>query len=175
MKTPEKLLIVRPAMILNFQKIFVFSASFALVFGAATLSTKAFAQSGPGSFEECAVVPDDVERLACYDEVAFAKVPDTITAMREAKAEQQQREFGLFSPGPGQILDELAVTIVKHRLNKLRKIELTTEDGAVWVQTDTKIVYYPKNLTGVIKKAMMGSYIFSPDTGDRPIKVARKK
>lgn len=159
----------------NFKKIFLFSVPFGLIFGAATVPSEAFAQNAPGSFEECAVVPDDVERLACYDEVAFAKVPDTITAMREAKAEQQQREFGLFSPGPGQILDELAVTIVSHRLNKLRKIELTTEDGAVWVQTDTKIIYYPKTMTGVIKKAMMGSYIFSPDTKDRPMKVRRKK
>lgn len=159
----------------NFQKIFLFSASFALIFGAAAVPPEAFAQNPPISFEECAVVPDDVERLACYDEVAFAKVPDTITAMREAKAEQQQREFGLFSPGPGQILDELAVTIVSHRLNKLRKIELTTEDGAVWVQTDSKTIYYPKTLTGVIKKAMMGSYIFSPDTKDRAMKVRRKK
>lgn len=160
---------------LEFPIIFVFSATFAMALGAVGGATQAFAQGAPETFEECAVVPDDVERLACYDEVAFAKTPDTITAMRQAKAEQQQRDFGLFTPGPGQILDELAVVIVKHRLNKLRKIELTTEDGAVWVQTDTKKVYYPKNLTGVIKKAMMGSYIFSPDTGDRAIKVARKK
>ncbi len=162
-------------MTFKFKKISVFSTICALSIGFAAGSSESFAQNAPSTYEECAVVPDDVERLACYDEVAFAKVPDTITAMREAKAEQQQREFGLFSPGPGQILDELAVTIVSHRLNKLRKVELTTEDGAVWVQADTKKVYYPKNMTGVIKKGMMGSYIFSPDTGDRPIKVSRKK
>src|SRR5210317_1181769 len=112
--------------------------------GVSSQTSVVYGQDAPNTFEECAVVPDDVERLACYDEVAFSKVPDTITAMREAKAEQQQREFGLFTPGPGQVLDELAVTIVSHRVNKLRKIELTTEDGAVWVQTDSKKIYYPK-------------------------------
>ncbi len=134
-----------------------------------------YAQNAPASFEECAAVPDDVERLACYDEVATARVPDTVKAMRQAKEEQQVREFGLFSPGPGQILDELSVTVVSHKLNILKKIELTMEDGAVWVQTDTKKIFYPKTLTGVIKKGMMGSYIFSPDTDDRPMKVERKK
>lgn len=133
------------------------------------------AQDAPDTFEECAGVPDDVERLACYDEVATATVPDTINAMRQAKVEQQKREFGLFTPGPGQILDELPVNIVKWRKNKLRKIELTTEDGAVWVQTDSKTVYYPTTLSGVIKKGLMGAYFFSPDTKDRAIKVERKK
>jgi len=135
----------------------------------------ATAQNAPSTFEECAGVPDDVERLACYDEVATSKVPDTINAMRQAKIEQQKREFGLFTPGPGQVLDELPVNIVSWRMNKLRKIELTTEDGAIWVQADTKTVYYPKTISGKIKKGMMGAYFFSPDTDDRAIKVERRK
>ena len=146
---------------LKFPIIFVFSAPFALGLGAVGGATPAFAQGAPETFEECAVVPDDVERLACYDEVAFAKTPDTITAMRQAKAEQQQRDFGLFTPGPGQILDELAVVIVKHRLNKLRKVELTTEDGAVWVQTDAGDDKEPKtmNATGNFSRKFAGRVI----------------
>ncbi len=154
------------------------TTAYGLAFGLLTV-VPAKAQDAPPeapqSFEECAGVPDDVERLACYDEVATAVVPDTVKAMREAKIEQQQREFGLIKPGPGEILDELPVKIVSWRRTPLRKVELTTEQGAVWVQTDTKTVYYPSTLTGVIKKGLMGSYFFSPDDGGRPIKVERKK
>lgn len=137
--------------------------------------TLAAAQDAPATFEECAGVPDDVERLACYDEVANARVPDTIRAMKEAKAEQQKREFGLFTPGPGQVLDELTVTVVKAERNKLRKMVLTMDDGAVWEQADTKNVFYPKTLTGKIEKGMMGAYFFTPDSGEVPIKVKRVK
>ena len=134
-----------------------------------------FAQGAPTTFEGCAAFPDDVERLACYDEIATAVVPDTISRMREAKAKQVKEEFGLFKPGPGQILDELAVTVVRVERTLHGKVRLIMDDGAVWVQTDSKGVYYPKTFTGVVKKAMMGSYIFSPDTKDKAIKVKRAK
>ena len=139
------------------------------------MPSAAFAQGPPSTFEECAAVPDDVERLACYDEVATAVVPDTIKSMREAKAKQVKEEFGLFKPEPGQVLDRLPVTVVRVERTLHGKVRLIMEDGAVWVQTDSKGVYYPKTFTGVIKKAMMGSYIFSPDTKDKAIKVERIK
>lgn len=131
------------------------------------------AQGAPSTFEECAAVPDDVERLACYDEVATAKVPDTVTRMREAKAQQQKEDFGLVRPSSGTVMDELAVNVVRIERTLHGKARLFMEDGSVWEQTDTKKVYYPKTLTGLIKKGMMGSFIFSPDTKDKAIKVTR--
>ena len=154
---------------------FVPVAALAVVSASFVYPSGTFAQGAPSTFEECAGVLDDVERLACYDEVANAVVPDTVKSMREAKARQQVEEFGLIRPSPGEVLDELAVTVVAIERTLHGKARLIMESGAVWVQTDTKTVYYPKNLTGVIKKGMMGSYIFSPDTKDRAIKVKRQE
>jgi hypothetical protein len=146
----------------------LFSASFAFI-------GPGYSQGIPSSFEECAAVPDDVERLACYDEVATAKVPDTVAAMRQAKQEQQIKMFGLFTPGPGQVLDELDITFVSIRKNGIGKLVLTTEDGQVWKQTDTKKVFYPSQVSGRIRKGMVGAYYFRPDTNEPPIKIERVK
>lgn len=133
------------------------------------------AQDAPTTFEECAAVPNDVERLACYDEVAEARVPDTVAAMRAAREEEKKRKFGLFEEPIGRQLDELQVTFVKISKTIERKLRLETEDGQVWEQTDNKTAYYPSTISGTIKKGMMGSYIFSPDGNQRPIKVERVK
>ena len=81
-------------MTLKSPKIVIFTLVSTLSFGTFMAPLAVFGQGGaPDSFEDCAGVPDDIERLACYDEVATEKAPDTIKAMREAKAEQQKREL----------------------------------------------------------------------------------
>lgn len=151
------------------------STAAALFMGGFALAQPGYAQGTPSSFEECAAVPDDIERLACYDEVATAKVPDTIAAMQKAKKEQQVKMFGLFTPGPGQVLDELDITFVSIRKSGIGKLVLTTEDGQVWKQTGTKKVFYPSPVSGQIRKGMMGAYYFRPDTKEPPIKIKRIK
>ena len=95
--------------------------------------------------------------------------------MKAAKAEQQVKMFGLVTPGPGQVLDELNVTFVSIRKNGIGKLVLTTADGDVWKQTDTKVVFYPSTVSGRIRKGMMGAYYFRPDSKQPPIKVERVK
>jgi len=127
----------------------------------------------PTTFEECARVPRDEERLACYDEIANNQFPDTMEKMREARETKKKKDFGLFLPGPGQELDELEVTFVNVRKNPYGKVVLTTAEGQIWVQTDDKSLAYKQPIKGVIKKGLMGSYIFSPESKDRAIKVER--
>lgn len=161
---------------------FLATGAFAFAFGSIVLgpgsftyTTPALAQNAPATFEECAGVPDEVERLACYDEVASAKVPDTVAAMKRAQEQLQVDQFGLTTPGPGQKLDKMNISFVSVKRNALGKIVLTTEDGHVWVQADTKRVFYPKQISGRIRKGAIGSYFFTPDNKDRPIKVKRVK
>ena len=154
---------------------FLATGAIALGLGSFSYLLPALAQSAPTTFEECAGVPDEVERLACYDEVASAKVPDTVAAMKRAQEQQQVDQFGLTTPGPGQALDDLNISFVSVRKNALGKVVLTTEDGQVWQQADTKKVFYPKQISGRIRKGMMGAYFFTPDNKDRPIKVKRVK
>ena len=127
----------------------------------------------PTTFEECALVPRDDERLACYDEIANNKFPDTMKKMREARETKKKKDFGLFLPGPGQELDELAVTFVSVRKNPYGKVVLATEDGQIWVQTDDKSLTYKQPFKGIIKKGLMGSYVFSTEGNNRAIKVER--
>jgi len=157
------------------KKTVLMSTAIALFSAGFTLTAPVYAQNAPSTFEECAGVPDDIERLACYDEVATAKVPDTVAAMQQAKEEQQVKMFGLFTPGPGQVLDELEITFVSIRKNGVGKLVLTTEDGQVWKQTDTTKVFYPSTVSGEIRKGMMGAYYFRPNTKQPPIKVERVK
>jgi len=157
----------------SLKKPVLMSAAIALFSGGFVLTGPVHAQNAPTTFEECAGVPDDIERLACYDEVATAKVPDTVAAMQKAKEEQQVKMFGLITPGPGQVLDELDITFVSIRKNGVGKLVLTTEDGQVWKQTDTTKVFYPSTVSGTIRKGMMGAYYFRPDTKQPPIKVER--
>jgi len=151
------------------------STAIALFSGSFAFIGPGYSQAAPSSFEQCAAIPDEVERLACYDEVATAKVPDTVAAMQQAKKEQQIKMFGLVTPGPGQALDELDITFVSIRKNGIGKLVLTTEDGQVWKQTGTKKVFYPSQVSGQIRKGMMGAYYFRPDTKQPPIKVERVK
>ncbi len=151
------------------------STAIALFLGSFAFVGPGYSQGTPSSFEECAAVPDDVERLACYDEVATAKVPDTVAAMQQAKKEQQVKMFGLITPGPGQVLDELDITFVSIRKNGIGKLVLTTEDGQVWKQTGTEKVFYPSPVSGRIRKGMMGAYYFRPGTKEPPIKIERVK
>lgn len=132
-----------------------------------------FPATAPTTFQECAVVPDDTLRLACYDEIANAQFPDTMKKMREARETKKKRDFGLFLTGPGQELDELEVTFINVRKNPYGKVVLTTEDGQIWVQTDSKSLTYKQPIKGTLKKALMGSYIFSPEGNNRAIKVER--
>jgi hypothetical protein len=127
----------------------------------------------PTTFQECAAVPHDEERLACYDEIANSQFPDTMKKMREAREAKKKKDFGLFLPGSGQELDELEVTFVSVRKNPYGKVVLTTADGQVWVQTDSKSLTYKQPISGKIKKALMGSYLFSPAGKERAIKIER--
>lgn len=127
----------------------------------------------PTTFEECAKVQRDEERLACYDEIANSQFPDTVKKMREAREIKKKKDFGLFLPGPGQELDKVEITFVGIRKNPYGKTVLTTEDGQVWVQTDNKSVTYKSPISGVIKEGLMGSYLFSPHGKERAIKVER--
>lgn len=131
------------------------------------------AAQAPATFEECAKVQRDEERLACYDEIANSQFPDTIKKMREARELKKKKDFGLFLPGPGQELDKVEITFVGIRKNPYGKTVLTTEDGQVWVQTDSKSVTYKPPLSGIIKEGALGSYLFSPHGKERAIKVER--
>ena len=148
-------------------------STLALALAGFSFSSPSLAQDAPETLEECAAFPDEVERLACYDEVATTTVPDTVEAMKKAKEEQAKQEFGLFTPGLGQQLDRLEVNFVSIHRNPLGKLEMMTNDGQLWVQVDTKRVIYPSQISGRIKKGSIGSYFFTPDTGDRPMKIKR--
>lgn len=142
------------------------------------------AQSAP-----CTAIADDAERLACYDRalraepVAPAAVPTpeapiappvqapvapveapTTSAAKAPAAENRQQDA-----------DRQIVPIVVSGVRTLqgRETTFTTQDGAVWVQTDSqRVVGLPATpFEAELKPGAMGSTFLVPKNGVRAIRV----
>lgn len=105
----------------------------------------------------CALVPDAVERLACYDR-AFPPPPEVV----EAAEEKAAADFGL-APDKDQPLVQRQPERIEGRVAKVDyagSIRIVTlENGQAWTQTDARAGAHVKAGDVVqVRKAVLGGY-----------------
>lgn len=134
----------------------------------------------------CKAIADPAERLACYDQRVASldtatRNRDVIVADRETMKEARRGLFGLklpsvrlFGGGESEAVTEIEGVIKSASQNGFGKWEFVLEDGARWVQTDTKAIpRYPRpGFKIVIREAAMGSYLAKVD-GQIAVRVKR--
>jgi hypothetical protein len=134
----------------------------------------------------CTAIENDAERLACYDRAlrGTPAAPETPSARDQRREERNVRRAeapapqAAPSPAPAATPPPAAVArptqatatpaivplvIVGVRALPGRGATFTTEDGQVWIQTDTQRVLYPDvPFSAELKPGAMGSYFLVP-------------
>ncbi len=138
-----------------------------LVISTLLLSSNVFAEK---TLQECIDNDNDIERLACYDNL-FRHAKGNITTS------SNQQKFGSESlkkadQEPSQIESQVVGTI--KNLSKGDKIKLI--NGQTWVVTDTKVLRHEaKNPNVTITKGVFSSYKLKFEDVNRQIRVKRIK
>ena len=151
--------------------------------GVALLSVPAFAaapvNAPPAAFKQlldCKAITDDTARLACYDtQVASFSTAvdkqDIVIADRGQIRKARRSLFGLTLPsfdlfGAKDGVDkaemtEISATISQVRFTAAKRWSFVLDDGARWVQSDTKILPRDPKPGDLIKirRAAMGSFL----------------
>jgi len=145
----------------------------------------------PALFKElvdCRAIADGAARLQCYDatvaKVDAAEQRKELVIVDQAEVKKARRGlFGLSLPDLGGIfgggddkeggtnalggVNEITSTIKSAKMSNYGRWTIQIEDGAVWVQTETRTVRTPKPGQPIrIRKAAMGS--FFANINDQP-------
>jgi hypothetical protein len=139
---------------------------------------------------DCRAIQQSQERLACFDQsvaaLEAAETSRTLVVLDRQQVQNTRRTlFGLTLPsldlfGPrgekDESLAEIETTIRAASQNSLGKWIFTLQDGARWVQTDTRdLPAYPKSgQTIKIRRAAMGSFLANVN-GQVAIRVQRER
>ncbi len=121
---------------------------------------------------QCRAVTDPGERLACYDrEVQALESAAATNQIRVIDRQQVQRTrrtlFGLtlpdldiFGDDDGAGVSEINATIRAVSVNPLGRYTFTLDDGARWIQIDSRELNEPRVGQPIrIRRAAMGSYL----------------
>lgn len=139
----------------------------------------------------CRSIQSAEERLACYDrEVAAfdtAESTNQVVVMDRQQVRRTRRTlFGLVLPDlgvfgdnntdPEEAVAQIETTIRSASMNALGKWVITLEDGARWIQSDSRnLGRYPgAGMPIRIRRAAMGSYLANVD-GQIAIRVRRER
>lgn len=163
-----------------------------------TAATPALAQDTPRERPEalsrvinCRAIQSAEERLACYDrEVAAfdtAESTNQVVVMDRQQVRRTRRTlFGLVLPDlgvfgdnntdPEEAVAQIETTIQGATQNALGKWIIILEDGARWVQSDSRdLARHPRHGMPIrIRRAAMGSYLANID-GQIAIRVRRER
>ena len=138
----------------------------------------------------CTKNNDDIQRLACYDEVVDKNVNNQpkqhkvkhqaplqdITTEQEDNTNQQQAEFGqendLRSKG---FINQLQATINKIEKTPYGKLVITLDNEQVWRQTDSTRLNLRKNNVIIIERAAFGSFFISKENANKRIRAKRMR
>ncbi len=148
--------------------------------GGATLAATPSSQAAPAvqAVLACRALPQDAERLACFDKATAAMGEaetkgDLLTLDREQRRAVRKQAFGLTLPAlnlfdRGEKPEEanrITATVASASQDPYGKWTIRLDDGAVWRQTDSNEIYNPphKGSTVVIKKGALGSFFIDVD------------
>lgn len=144
-----------------------------LVLTLAVLASPAVAQTNLArQVQACAQIETEQERLECYDTVFRLSAADGVTddggeSVREGDADPSEA-----SPSAGAS-GERPVTVVDVRLRPPLPAIFTTEDGQVWVQTDSRRIDHMDSppFPARLQPGAVGSWFLAPDSGIRRVRV----
>lgn len=144
------------------------------------------------SVQDCALVAENVARLACFDGLAsdVNAAPDTfVVPIDPGRVETLQREsFGFSLPNLDRLLPSLSLG--RNETPELNAVELQVtriidradgshsfvmQDGQVWIQIQpARIPNVRVGDTVTIRRAAMGSFMLVSDRGGTPHRVRRE-
>lgn len=137
---------------------------------------------------ECRAIADNNARLACFDaqvmQLADAEARNDVVVVDRVQVQKARKSlFGLSLPDLGLFggndskdegVDQIETKIVSAAQMRDGKWRFTVEDGAKWVQTETRTIHAPASGDSVrIRKAAMGSFFANID-GRTAIRVRRE-
>ncbi len=150
-----------------------------------------------GDLRACAGVKNSLDRLMCYDKVSkrlngdskvdypapsaapqaqvSTRTPQPVVAGSPQLQQAQPEQFGLEYKATFDTPDEMRVDIASSKKDVYGKMTITTADGQVWKQMDSRKLKIDTNQSYLITKGAMGAfYLQAVDSGKR-IKVKRIK
>lgn len=145
---------------------------------------------------QCRQISDADSRLSCYDQVANALQPvatSTSTATQPAAAisttvssttttavatstaapASVEVEFGKRLPRAVDEVESISSTIVKVRYNLHKKAIIQLANGQSWQQAENVQMKLPTGKACTVKRAALGSFLFSCEGSSKSMRVKR--
>lgn len=135
--------------------------------------------------QHCLQLSQDQARLQCYDQLArqsstpvaaVAATPTPVASAPEtpaAAAVDPTQSFGLEKRTPKEQISDLQLEAKSVRTTSKGRVEITMQNGQIWLQTDdSRFDVKPGDLCR-IERAMMGSFLLDNGRSNRKIRVRR--
>ncbi len=135
--------------------------------------------------QQCLQLNQDQARLQCYDQLArqgstptavVAAAPTPVASAPETPATpaaDPTQSFGLEKRAPKDQIADLQLVAKSVRMTNKGRVEITMQNGQIWLQTDdSRFDAKPGDLCR-IERAMMGSFLLDNGRSNRKIRVRR--
>ncbi len=143
------------------------------------------AQAKSSSYAECAAITNNQQRLQCFDQVAEQQATPAISSRPAQQTPnvvtrtntQDPATFGMPAQRPTSEDNEkpsIDVVLTSWSKNIYGKIRFVTEDGQVWMQTDSTLVRISQDrVNATISEGLFGGYRLKIDGKRNLIRVKR--
>ena len=126
---------------------------------------------------ECRQIEDIEARVACYDEFVDSHdrrkpdaVPDAQSLFGTDDAEAKRIVETTLAI---EQIDEIVATVTDVRKSAGRKLIVSLDNGHVWRQLDNKTLQLKSGEAVIVRKASLGSFLLTKESGSRSIRVKR--
>ncbi|MCL1122670.1 hypothetical protein N7V09_04550 [Shewanella seohaensis] len=143
---------------------------------------------------ECSVIPDKLDRLICYDNLAASiqgasaqisvkaiapvavAVPTAAVSTTAASTAKVENEFGI-APKPVQedIVDKIYLDVESIAEDAYGALKITFTNGQVWKQTENRKFNLKVGEKVFIEKAALGSFLMGTESRNAKVRVKRLK
>lgn len=146
--------------------------------------------------QQCRQISDAASRLSCYDQIANALQPvasspstatlpavststtvsnttTTTVAGNTAAPASVEVEFGKRLPRAVDEVQSISSTIVKVRYNLHKKAIIQLANGQSWLQAENVQMNLPVGKACTVKRAALGSFLFSCEGSNKSMRVKR--
>ncbi|WP_427976494.1 hypothetical protein [Agarivorans sp.] len=143
---------------------------------------------------KCSVIPDKLDRLICYDNLAASiqgtsaqtsvkaiapvavAVPTTAVSTTAASTAKVENEFGI-APKPVQedIVDKIYLDVESIAEDAYGALKITFTNGQVWKQTENRKFNLKVGEKVFIEKAALGSFLMGTESRNAKVRVKRLK
>lgn len=160
-------------------------------------SSSVYASDVSQLLQQCRQISNADSRLSCYDQVANALQPvttspstptlpaattvttvsgtttTTTVAASTAAPANVEVEFGKRLPRAVDEVESISSTIVKVRYNLQKKAIIQLANGQSWQQAENVQMNLPNGKSCTVKRAALGSFLFSCEGSNKSMRVKR--